>query len=106
MEWVSGNIFIRPNPMPRAGDVTEGHAHNFDHTTIVFKGAIRIEATLPNGTQIARDFAAPAHALIRADVRHRITALADDTEYWCVYSHRTPQGEVTEVATGWEDAYR
>ena len=25
---------------------------------------------------------------------------------WCVYSHRTPQGDVSETATGWEVAYR
>lgn len=106
MEWVSGNIFIRPNTLAKAGDVTGGHTHNFDHTTVVFKGAIRVKATLPDGSVIERDFAAPAHCLIRADSMHEITALADDTVYWCVYAHREPQGDVVQEVTGWYEAYQ
>lgn len=51
------------------------------------------------------DFTAPAHFLVRADTDHEIVALAPDTELWCVYSHRTPQGEISQVATGWDKAY-
>lgn len=105
MEWVSGNIFIRPNKLPKKGDFVGGHEHNFDHTTIVFKGAIHVKANLPNGSVIERDFTAPAHVLIRKDVTHEITALADDTEFWCVYSHRTPQGDVVQEYDGWMDGY-
>ena len=83
-----------------------GHTHNFDHTTIVFTGAIHVDATLPNGTVVSREFRAPAHCLIRADVKHKITALEDNTQYWCVYSHRTPQGEVAEQFDGWMQGYR
>jgi hypothetical protein len=39
-------------------------------------------------------------------VEHEITSTAPGTICWCVYSHRTPQGEVVEQYTGWEDAYR
>lgn len=110
MEWISGNIFIRPNRLAKAGDVTEGHKHNFDHTTIVFKGLVRVEATLPDGRVIQRDFGEGSnfgrHFLVKAEVLHKITALVDDTEYWCTYSHRTPQGDITQINTGWDDAYR
>lgn len=106
MEWVSGNIFIRPNNLPKAGDCIDGHVHRFDHTSIVFKGAVHIKAKLPDGTVIERDFVSPAHVLIRADVEHEITALVDDSCIWCVYAHNTPQGEVVQEYTGWEDAYR
>lgn len=106
MEWVSGNIFIRPMQFAKAGEKREGHTHNFDHTTVVFKGAVHVKAKLPNGTVIERDFAAPGHFLVKAEVEHEITALADDTEAWCVYSHRNAQGEVVQEFTGWEDANR
>lgn len=105
-EWVSGNIFIRANRSEAVGDRVDGHKHNFDHTTIVHKGAIHVRATLPSGQIIERDFVAPSHCLIRADVEHEITALEPITEFWCVYSHRTPQAEITQEFTGWEDAYR
>lgn len=26
-EWISGNIFIRPNPLPKAGDRVYGRPH-------------------------------------------------------------------------------
>lgn len=106
MEWVSGNIFIRPNKLRLKGDVIHGHKHKFDHTTIVYTGGIHVKGTLPNGTVIEREFMAPAHCLIRLDVEHEITALVDDTEFWCVYSHRTPQGEISQVNTGWDEALR
>ena len=115
MEWVSGNIFIRPMPsrLDKAGDTVEGHSHNFDHTSVVMRGAARFEATLHDGRTVSIDrFAADAehgdsrcHVLIKAGVTHKITALADDTIVWCVYSHRSPKGEVVQNYTGWEDAY-
>ncbi len=38
MEWVSGNIFVRPNELKNVGDCVQGHAHNFDHTTFFLRG--------------------------------------------------------------------
>lgn len=105
MEWVSGNIYIRPNNLERVGDKTEGHTHNFDHTTIVFRGSVHVRGELPNGTVIERDFVAPAHFLVKANVLHTITALSENTVYWCVYSHRSPQGDVVEEYNGWGTSY-
>lgn len=105
MEWVSGNIFIRPMRFPKTGDRREGHEHKFDHTTIVFKGSVHVIARTPDGRVIERDFKAPTHFLVKADVHHEIAALEDNTEAWCVYSHRTPQGDVVQDYTGWTAAY-
>lgn len=105
-EWISGNIYIRPNDLPEVGSRIEGHKHNFDHTTIVFQGAVHVKATTPDGRVIERDFRAPAHFLVKADVLHEITALEPHTRFWCVYAHRDPQGRVTQEYTGWEEAYQ
>lgn len=111
-EWVSGNVMIRPSPMMAAGQYVQGHTHHFDHTTVVFRGAIRIKATTPDGRVIERefrsprpDYAGPSHALIKAEVTHEITAIEDGTIFWCVYAHRDPQGEVWQAYTGWDEAY-
>lgn len=109
MEWISGNIFIRPNLNLLKGQVIQGHRHNFDHTTIVFKGAVHIKATLPDGSVIERDFGEGfplRHCLIKAEVVHEITALVDGTEFWCVYAHRDAQGNVTQEVTGLYEAYQ
>jgi len=104
-EWISGNVFIRPNRLDKVGDRTAGHTHNFDHTTIVFSGAVHVRATLQSGVVIEKDFAAPSHFLVKADVKHEITATQPETVFWCVYAHRDPQGRVTQQTTGWPDAY-
>jgi predicted metal-dependent enzyme (double-stranded beta helix superfamily) len=111
VEIISGNIFIRKRPMARAGDLSVGHKHNFDHTTIVFRGAVRVRRWAPPATQDdqpsdTKDFHAPAHFLVRAGDIHEITALIDDTEFWCVYSHRDPHGNVVQQDDGWTEAYR
>lgn len=103
MEFVSGNILVRPMKR-KAGQVVDGHKHNFDHTTIVFTGAVRVKAKLPSGHLIEQEFHAPSFFLVRKDVEHEITFL-EDGECWCVYAHRTPQGDVVQVATGWPPAY-
>ena len=104
MEWVSGNIFIRKSVIDKAGGVIPGHTHMFDHTTIVFRGSVHVRARLPGGEIIERDFVAPTHFLVKKDVEHEITALEDDTEFWCVYSHRDAKGEVVQEWTGWQEA--
>lgn len=102
-EFASGNIFIRKVRLKK-GDVLPGHKHGFDHTTIFFSGAWHVKAKLPTGQLVEHDFHAPNHALIRKDVEHEITCL-EDGEFWCVYAHRTPQGDVVQIATGWPAAY-
>ena len=92
-ERVSGNIFIRPSGILAAGKVMPRHVHNFDHTTIVFSGSIRIRADDEAEGCVLK---APAEFLVRAGVAHEITALEDGTVYWCVYSHRDAQGEVMQ----------
>lgn len=134
MEWVSGNVFIRPMHLRAVGEKIIGHTHNFDHTSIVFKGVVRIKAVLPDGRLVEREFGegrATRHALIKAGVSHEIEALTEDAEVWCVYSHRIPQGleanrglspeydalldqlvamtdgtsDVVQEFTGWDEAY-
>jgi quercetin dioxygenase-like cupin family protein len=126
MEFVSGNIFIREGLLS-AGDTTPGHAHNFDHTTYVPRGAIRFEKLgepIAWSTSLDRKTGEPIkvetdwevlntvekHAgprswvLIKAGVKHRLTAI-EDSVYHCIYSHRTPQGEIVQEYDGWQPAY-
>jgi hypothetical protein len=132
MEWISGNVFIRPmgdREGLKPGQVVAGHTHNFDHTSIFFCGRWRVRKWVPvvreDGSPVAPDDAngganggewamlvdferdGPFHLLIEAHARHEFTFLGPGVgKAWCVYSHRTPQGEVSEHYTGWWDAYR
>lgn len=105
MEFAAGNVFIRPNDLPRAGDCVRGHRHNFDHVTYVVRGAVHVRGVKPDGAVVEKDFAAGEFFLIKAEVEHEITATVDGTLFHCVYAHRTPQGDVVQEFTGWAPAY-
>lgn len=107
--WVGGNIGVREPPMHmKAGEVVEGHEHNFDHVTFISRGAMRFERLDENGkvVRVVEKHAGPkSWVVIAAGVRHRLTALEDNTFYHCIYAHRTPQGDVVESFDGWQGAY-
>ena len=109
MEFASGNVFIREMRFEKTGDVIEGHTHNFDHTTYVARGALKIESLHEDGTvkQTAIKRAGDGHnwVLIKADVTHRITALEDFSVGHCIYAHRNPQSEIVQEYQGWTPAY-
>ena len=102
-----GNIYVRKMYFLKAGDVMDGHCHNFDHTTMIFKGSVRVRYT-KNGEQLERIVSAPkpgrgkptergeGYFIVPKDIEHEITALEDDTEAWCVFAHRGSHGEVVE----------
>lgn len=106
---LGSNTFFRPNYLERKGDVIHGHAHNFDHVTMVVQGSVEIEALLPDGStrKVIKRAAGPFQdrvVNIRAGVKHEITALEDGSEFLCIYSHRDPQGESVQKFCGWYKA--
>lgn len=125
IEWSSGNVYIRTmggRGGMEKGDVIAGHTHNFDHTSIFFNGRwkvrrwSRLANTPPEeetswfiapGDEFERD--GPFHLLVYAGSKHEFTYLGSPDgmlgKAWCVYSHRSPQGEVVENWNGWTPAY-
>jgi quercetin dioxygenase-like cupin family protein len=107
---VTGNIAIREMTFGgKAGTVVPGHEHNFDHMSYVPRGAARFEL-LGADDEVLKSIVKRAtdgfnFILIKAGLRHRITALTDDALVHCVYSHRTPQGDVVQEYDGWSRAY-
>lgn len=109
MEYVQGNIFIREMLFEKIGTVVEGHSHNFDHTTFVSHGSVKIER-LDDSGEVANTItkrASDGHnfVLIKAGVCHRLTSLEDGSKAQCIYAHRNPQGEVVQEYDGWTPGY-
>lgn len=77
------SVYVRHMVFEKAGDIEEGHAHVFDHQTLVAKGSIKIKA---NGKETV--FAAPHCVYIKADVEHELTAMEDDTVVYCIHALR------------------
>jgi len=105
-ERPKGNQYVRKMRFRKAGDYMRGHLHHFDHSTIVFTGAIHVIAVKPDGTEVDAIFSAPkpggfsdrneGWVLIQANTHHEIIALEDYTEAWCCFSHRGDHGEVVQ----------
>ena len=88
-----GNIWVRQNVLERAGQAHDGHKHKFDHVTLLVSGKVSVEL---QGSD-AKEFTAPTFIVIRKEHNHKITALEDNTLYYCVYALRDIDGEVMEI---------
>jgi quercetin dioxygenase-like cupin family protein len=100
IEQVQGNIFLRP-VHGNKGYVIEGHEHNFDHVSFCISGSIRVKFGKPEDPEYHEEtYHAGEHFLVKATIRHQITFLEDGTRFFCIYSHRGPNGEVVQEFPG------
>lgn len=108
MEFVCGSIFVRKMGPFKPGDMVKGHKHHFDHTSIFFNGRWRARKWNARDVLVEDlEFEAPYYLLVEAQCQHEFEFIggAEQGKVWCVYSHRTPQGEVTTEFDGWMHAY-
>lgn len=111
-----GNIFVRKMYFEKKGDVMMNHTHNFDHTSIVFKGSVRVNY-IKDGEKKERIVSAPkmgkgkptdrgeGYVLVPKEQEHELTSLEDDTEVWCTFAHRDHDGEIIPEYKGNTEAY-
>lgn len=86
------NLFSRQMHFKRAGDVEQGHTHQFDHLTLLAKGSLKVTV---NGE--VTYFAAPQMIYIHKDHEHELVALEDDTVAYCIHALRTKdQSEIID----------
>ena len=91
-----GNIWVRQNRLLKNGDNGGGHEHAFDHVTLLCKGKVKVEI---EGNE-PKEFTAPTFIVIRKEHKHKITALEDDTIYYCVFALRNIDGEIVDDIYG------
>jgi mannose-6-phosphate isomerase-like protein (cupin superfamily) len=77
------NLWLRQMLFLHAGDVNEGHAHTYDHVTLLAHGSVRV---VVNGE--STDFTAPHMIYIQAGKLHHIEALENGTVAYCVHALR------------------
>lgn len=81
------NLFSRQMVFEKAGDMEQGHAHNFDHLTLLAKGKLLVRIA----DQVT-EFEAPTMIYIKADIEHELTALVDGTIAYCIHALREKDG--------------
>lgn len=96
-----GNIWVRQNYLEKAGDKIGGHIHYFDHVSLLAKGSIQVTI---DGKE-PHIFHAPTFIVIRKQHRHEVTALEDDTSWYCVFAARDIDGNVEDVVDSKNDPW-
>lgn len=109
---VVGPVGLRPFRLEKTCHAAVGHEHNYDHTTIVIRGRLKVYYEYDKDGRAVRgesgEFGQGETIFIRAKVRHTLKALEDNTVYMCVFSHRDFDGvvcETYEAAMGNQAAY-
>lgn len=77
------NLWLRQMVFVKAGDADAGHAHTYDHLTLLAYGSVRV---VVEGKET--EFRAPHMIYIQAGKVHHIEALEDGTITYCVHALR------------------
>jgi quercetin dioxygenase-like cupin family protein len=89
----AGSIYVHAMIFAKAGDANQGHAHTYDHFTLIARGKVRVES---NGREV--DVPELEIVFIPKNVVHRITALEDNTVVCCLHAlhSRDDPGEILD----------
>lgn len=77
------NLFSRQMHFKNIGDIEEGHAHTFDHLTLLAHGALQV---IIDG--LPTIYHAPTMIYIKANINHKLISLAENTVAYCIHALR------------------
>jgi hypothetical protein len=88
-----GNIWVRQIKLEKSGDQLDGHKHHFNHVSFLTKGTVTVEVAGKEPKQ----FTAPTFVIMKKELEHKVTALVDDVDWFCVFALRDLNGSVIEL---------
>ena len=77
------NVFVKMHQFINVGDTHQGHAHVFDHITLLSAGAVTMKHD--NGEQ---DFTAPHLIVTPKGIVHQFVAKEPNTIFCCIHAIR------------------
>jgi quercetin dioxygenase-like cupin family protein len=81
------NVFVKMHHFLRPGDTHQGHAHAFDHITLLATGKVLMKHD--KGDQ---EFTAPHLIVTPKGITHQFTALEPNTVFCCIHAIRDGDG--------------
>lgn len=81
------NVYTRQMHFTNTGDTEPGHAHPFDHMTLLAHGSLRVTVN-----DISTDYEAPEMIWISKGLQHSLTALEPNTVAYCIHALRKGEG--------------
>jgi hypothetical protein len=86
------NVFVKMIPLNNVGDKVHGHAHVFDHITLLSVGSVRMKHDNGENT-----YTAPCLIVTPKGIKHEFTSLADFSLLCCIHAVRDGD-DVDDVA--------
>lgn len=87
------NIFVRMFALPRRGDVHAGHAHVFDHITLLSKGRVVMrQHGQAEAIATVTEHTAPCLIVTPKGIVHEFEAMSDDCLLCCIHAIRDGDG--------------
>jgi hypothetical protein len=77
------NVFVKLHHFEQIGDTHEGHAHAFDHITLLSAGSVKM--VHDNGEA---EYKAPHLIVTPKGIKHQFTALEENTVFCCIHAIR------------------
>jgi len=77
------NVFVKLHQFVKAGDTHNGHAHTFDHITLLATGSVKM--IHDNGEA---EYKAPHLIVTPKGIKHQFIALEPDTVFCCIHAIR------------------
>jgi quercetin dioxygenase-like cupin family protein len=81
------NVFVKMMHLPAIGDTHGGHAHVFDHITLLATGSVNMISD--NGTN---QFTAPHLIVTPKGITHEFIATTNDVLLCCIHAIRDGEG--------------
>ena len=81
------NVFVKMYVFTEAGESTQGHAHTFDHITLLSTGKV----TMKHGKTV-EEFTAPHLIVTKKGVEHEFIAAESNTVLCCIHAIRDGEG--------------
>lgn len=80
--YFADGVMVKQLVFPFIGAKALGHAHVYDHTSMLARGKLRVW----EDGKLVGDFAAPTGLFIKAGVFHEFVALEDHTVLYCIHN--------------------
>lgn len=87
------NVFVKMHLFNCVGDTHEGHAHAFDHITLLASGSVNM--VHDNGQA---EYKAPHLIVTPKGIKHQFTALEANTVFCCIHAIRE-QDDLDAIAS-------
>jgi len=86
------NVFVKMIPLAKVGDKVQGHAHVFDHITLLSVGSVLMKHDNGEATHTA-----PCLIVTPKGITHEFTSLTDFSLLCCIHAIRDGDG-IDDVA--------